>query len=137
MPSGLVYTKLVIANKECSMRVQEYGRGNPRVIVLIHPSIVMWDYFEYVIPLLQGKYHLIIPVLPGYDPENDSDFTSVEEIAAELAEILQHRQIAAIDCLYGCSMGVPSLPASSPTGAYRYTVPSWTEESRRISFPGS
>ena len=87
------------------MRIREYGRDNPKVIVLIHPSIVMWDYFEYVIPLLQEKYHLMIPVLPGYDPENDSDFTGVEEIAAELAEILLNRQTAAIDCLYGCSMG--------------------------------
>ena len=37
-------------------------------------------YFENVIPLLQGKYHLLIPALTGYDFENDSNFTSVEQI---------------------------------------------------------
>jgi hypothetical protein len=29
----------------------------------------MWDYFEYVIPRLQEKYHLIIPARPRYDEE--------------------------------------------------------------------
>lgn len=57
--------------------------------MLIHPSVVKWDYFENVIPLLQEKYHLLIPALPGYDFENDSDFTSVEQIASvqEVTEI--------------------------------------------------
>ncbi len=38
---------------------------------------------ESVIPLLQNNYHLLVPALPGYDFENDSDFTSVERIALE------------------------------------------------------
>ncbi len=48
----------------------------------------MWDYFEYVIPLMQDRYHLIIPALPGYDEDAPGDFTSVEEIAGELADWL-------------------------------------------------
>ena len=56
------------------MRIHEFGQKNEKVIVLIHPSVVMWDYFEYVIPLLEKKYHLIIPALPGYDPDMKSDF---------------------------------------------------------------
>lgn len=47
------------------MTVHEFGKENGRIIVLIHPSLVMWDYFEYVIPLLQDRYHLIVPALPG------------------------------------------------------------------------
>ena len=49
------------------MTIHEYGKENSRTVVLIHPSLVMWDYFEYVIPLLKNDYHLIIPALPGYD----------------------------------------------------------------------
>jgi hypothetical protein len=45
--------------------------------VLIHPAVVMWDYFEYVIPLLEKDFHLIIPALPGYDPENKSNFMRI------------------------------------------------------------
>ena len=87
------------------MTIHEFGQDGEEVIVLVHPSVTMWDYFEYVIPLLQDRYHLIVPALPGYDTEDDSDFTSVEQIAKELADWLiahGHRSIA---CIYGCSMG--------------------------------
>lgn len=87
------------------MTIHEFGQSRDEVVVLMHPSVVMWDYFEYVIPLMQEYYHLIVPALPGYDTESGSDFTSVEEISEELAGWLithDHREIA---CIYGCSMG--------------------------------
>ena len=87
------------------MTIHEFGQDNQQVIVLVHPSIVMWDYFEYVIPLMEKKYRLIIPAIPGYDPDVKSDFTSVEEIASELADWLTGHQLTKITCLYGCSMG--------------------------------
>lgn len=87
------------------MTLHEFGKEKDKVIVLIHPSLVMWDYFEYVIPLLEKKYHLIIPALPGYAPDQKSDFTSVEYIAAELEECLLGKGITEIACIYGCSMG--------------------------------
>ena len=87
------------------MTIHEFGQVHDEVVVLVHPSVVMWDYFEYVIPLMQEHYHLIVPALLGYDTENSSDFTSVEEIAEELADWLiahGHKRVA---CIYGCSMG--------------------------------
>ena len=87
------------------MRICEYGQENPESIVLIHPSLVTWDYFELVVPLLEKQYHLLIPALPGYDLEDDSTFTSVEEIAAELADDLLKRGVREVKALYGCSMG--------------------------------
>ena len=88
------------------MTIREYGTDREKVIVLIHPSIVMWDYFEYVIPMLEKKYHIIIPALSGYDEENKNEnFTSVEKIADDLAEWLIAHNIKTVDILYGCSMG--------------------------------
>ena len=87
------------------MTIHEYGKGNQKTIVLIHPSIVMWDYFEYVIPILEKKHHLVIPALPGYDPDEKNDFTSVEEIAIELESWLILNGYREVDCIYGCSMG--------------------------------
>jgi pimeloyl-ACP methyl ester carboxylesterase len=87
------------------MTVHEFGKENEQVVVLIHPALVMWDYFEYVIPLMKDRYHLIVPALPGYDEDLPGDYTSVEEIAAELSDWLASREITKVSCIYGCSMG--------------------------------
>lgn len=87
------------------MNIHEFGKENKETILLIHPSVVKWDYFEYVIPLLQKKYHLLVPALPGYDFENDSDFTSVEQIASELNAWLKAEGYTELYAVYGCSMG--------------------------------
>lgn len=87
------------------MTIHEFGKENEKTIVLIHPSLVMWDYIEYVIPLLETEYHLIVPALPGYDKDCPGDFTSVEEIAGELANLLDSLGIKRLSCIYGCSMG--------------------------------
>lgn len=87
------------------MNIHEFGAEHRDVLVLIHPSLVMWDYFEYVIPLLAPHYHLVIPALPGYDPDDRTDFTSVGQIASELVSWLLahgHNEICGV---YGCSMG--------------------------------
>ncbi len=88
------------------MTVHEFGKENGDVVVLIHPSAVMWDYFEHVIPLLRDRFHLILPALPGYDETApDEDYTSVEQIATELAGWLDANGCRQVACLYGCSMG--------------------------------
>lgn len=87
------------------MLFHEFGHENKRMVVLIHPSLVMWDYFEYVIPRMQDRYHLIIPALPGYDEDTSGDFTSVEQVATELADWLIEKGYTEISCIYGCSMG--------------------------------
>lgn len=88
-----------------AMTIHEFGKENKETILLIHPSVVKWDYFETVIPILQGKYHLLVPALPGYDFENNSDFTSVEQITAELNDWLKAEGYTELYAVYGCSMG--------------------------------
>ncbi len=87
------------------MTIHEFVTENKNTVVLIYPSLVMWDYFEYVIPLMQDRYHLIIPALPGYDEELQGDFTGVEKIASELADRLEEKGYDEVSCIYGCSMG--------------------------------
>lgn len=87
------------------MIVHTFGKDKDPVIVLIHPSVVYWDYFERVIPFLETNWQVLVPELPGYEPETDSDFTSVEEISKDLAFWLEEHNIARITCMYGCSMG--------------------------------
>ena len=87
------------------MKIREFGLENPECILLIHPSLVTWDYFEYVIPHLEKHYHLLIPALPGYDLEDSSEFSSVERIASELADDVLKKGIREVKTIYGCSMG--------------------------------
>lgn len=30
------------------MTIHEYGKSNAKTVVLVHPSVVMWDFFEYL-----------------------------------------------------------------------------------------
>ena len=87
------------------MKIREFGLENQECILLIHPSLVTWDYFEYVIPYLEKHYHLLIPALPGYDLEDSSEFSSVERIASELADDVLKKGIREVKTIYGCSMG--------------------------------
>lgn len=87
------------------MTIHEFGKENEKVLLLIHPSVVKWDYFEYVIPLLEKDYRLIVPALPGYDFDENSDFTSVEQIATDLVNWLVKNNIHHLYAAYGCSMG--------------------------------
>lgn len=88
------------------MTIHEFGREHAQTIVLFHPLGVWWDVFEYVVPMLSQAYHLVIPAMPGHDPDRpDSDFTSVEAVASEAADWLLARGLGHVACLYGCSMG--------------------------------
>lgn len=91
--------------KKYPLNVYEFGTQNKKIILLLHPSVVKWDYFEYIIPLLEKKYHLIIPAIPGYDFKNKSEFTSVEEIALQIGNYLKKKNIHKVEVVYGCSMG--------------------------------
>lgn len=88
------------------MTIHEFGAGNAGTIVMFHPLGVWWDIFEAVIPILERDYHLVVPAVPGFDPDRpDVDFTSVEAIASEMADWLIARGQRRVRCLYGCSMG--------------------------------
>lgn len=88
------------------MTIHEFGKDNKDVLVMFHPLGVWWDVFEYVIPELSNHFHLIIPAIPGMDPDVPlRDFSSIEEIADEMESWLLANGHEHVRCLYGCSMG--------------------------------
>ena len=54
---------------------------------------------------MENDYRVVVPVLPGYDLSNESDFVSVEQHAAEIGDWLLSQGIARVHAVYGCSMG--------------------------------
>ena len=88
------------------MNVHEFGKENNRIIVLLHPLGVWWDVFSEDIDLLKNDYHLIVPAIPGHDPDDPkSEFSSVENIVCQLTDYLLKNKYDHVACLYGCSMG--------------------------------
>lgn len=88
------------------MTVHEFGKGNKELLILFHPLGARWDIFNYVTPILEKDFHLVIPAMPGFDPDAPkTDFTGVERIADETAAWLIKHGHESITCLYGCSMG--------------------------------
>ena len=86
--------------------VHEYGKENKNIIVMFHPLGVWYDVFEYVTPILEKDYHLIIPAIPGLDPDKPkSEFTNIEDIESKITDYLIKSGHTHVKCLYGCSMG--------------------------------
>ncbi|KAG4090089.1 hydrolase, alpha/beta fold family [Neocallimastix lanati (nom. inval.)] len=89
-----------------SITIHEFGKENSETIVLFHPLGVWWDVYEYVIPILEKNYHVVVPAVPGLDPDQPkSEFTSIEDIELKIRHWLIENGYGHVKCLYGCSMG--------------------------------
>lgn len=87
------------------MNIYEFGLENEQILLIFHGSCMSWDMFKDDINVLKKYYHIIIPALPGHDLKNDSNYTSVENIAQNIQEWLLMRDIKQIHGIYGLSMG--------------------------------
>lgn len=87
------------------MNIHEFGQKNRECVLFLHASCTSWDFYEESVKLLAERYHVIVPAMPGHDLSTDEDYTSVEQIAAELEQWLLERGHARVHGLYGLSMG--------------------------------
>ncbi|HIV16685.1 MAG TPA: sulfatase-like hydrolase/transferase [Candidatus Alectryocaccobium stercorigallinarum] len=112
------------------MQFKEFGRKNRSVIVMIQPECARWDILKNAASILSKSYHLIIPVLPGYDEERPkSTFSSVEQSASDIEKWLLANNITQIECIYGCSMGgaiAAKIIADGNIDIYRAVIDSGT-----------
>ncbi len=92
--------------KHYEITVHEFGDQNSDVIVMFHPLGVWWDVFDRVIPILERRFHLVVPAVPGLDPDRpELEFTSIEEIEEQIETWLIGHGHQHVVCLYGFSMG--------------------------------
>ncbi len=87
------------------MRILEYGDPHDPVILLIHgfeSPYVVWD--DYV-ARYQESYRVLVPILPGHDPQEKSEFVSFELCAKEIEDFCISKSIENIHVVYGMSMG--------------------------------
>lgn len=100
------YTDLRLMQEKSKMRFQEFGSKELQTVLLLQPMGLGPDAFDLVIPILSQSYHLIIPTIPGLDPRDPGqDFTSIEEIAANIEDWVCEHGGSHVKGIYGCSMG--------------------------------
>ena len=85
--------------------LHELGNKHDKTIVMIHGTGMSWDMLHSAANLLTEHYHVILVSVLGHDPKTTEEFTSVEQIAAEIETALTDRGYATVELLYGLSMG--------------------------------
>ena len=63
------------------MDVLEFGDKDKRKIVLIHGFQSPYQVWDKYIEHYKSLFHVIVPVLPGHNPESKEDFISFAETA--------------------------------------------------------
>lgn len=86
------------------MKIKEFGTQNKDTIMMLHGGGLSWWNYKDEIPLLQDKFHVIIPILDGH-AGSDNDFTSIEENAKKLCDYCKERFEKPILAICGLSLG--------------------------------
>lgn len=86
------------------MIYSEYGKGNDRVVILLHGGgLAQWGY-DAVAKLLSENYHVILPVIDGHG-DSDRDFVSIEDNAEHIIEFIESNFGGNIFAIGGLSLG--------------------------------
>lgn len=86
------------------MKVYEFGKQNPEVILLLHGGGLSWWNFRKIALLLEERYHVILPVLDGH-AGSDADFESIEHNAQRVIDYVKRSRGGHIKVLGGLSLG--------------------------------
>ena len=84
---------------------KEDGEQNEQIILFLHGGGVggwMWD--EQV-QYFKGKYHCIVPDLPGHGRSRETDFVSIKDCAFQLIHLLEEKKEDKKIIVVGFSLG--------------------------------
>ena len=86
------------------MRYREYGKGNPLTVVLLHGGGMSWWNYRKEVELLKNDFHVILPILDGH-AGSDSNFSSIENNAAEIISFIEENFNGRVFLIGGLSLG--------------------------------
>lgn len=86
------------------MIIQEYGTDRKDTIILLHGGGLSWWNYREVAELLQGEYHIILPVLDGH-AGSDRPFTTIEDNASEIISFIDEHLNGTVLMIGGLSLG--------------------------------
>ena len=86
------------------MQFHEYGAEHEDTILLLHGGGLSWWNYREAAELLQGEYHLILPILDGH-AGSDRPFTTIEDNAAEIISFVDEHLGGSVLLIGGLSLG--------------------------------
>ena len=119
------------------MRIHEFGEENTRQLLFFPGSCEPWQEFSYAARLLAERFHVMLVTPDGHDPEEHTDFISVEKTVEDTAAWLTLHGVEHLDALYGLSFGggmavrflttqnIPVEKAIIDAGTSPYQYPKW------------
>ena len=87
------------------MIIREFGQQNEKLLLFFPGSCEPWQEFAYAARELAARYHVLLVTPDGHDPEERTDFISVEKTVDETVRWLKAHGIKRLDALYGLSFG--------------------------------
>lgn len=86
------------------MKIIEYGKENPEVIMLLHGGGLSWWNYRDEAERLKGRYRVVLPVLDGH-ADSGAPFTTIEDNAAELIGYIDEHFNGSVRTIGGLSLG--------------------------------
>lgn len=90
------------------MRCVEFGKENREVVLLLHGGGLGWRNYRAAAELLQGEYHVVLPLLPGH-AGSDIPFTAMADAAGALIEYVDRTFGGQVLLMGGLSLGAQIL----------------------------
>ena len=87
------------------MEILEYGNKEKEKIILIHGFESPYQIWEEYIEYYKMDYHILVPILPGHNPNEKEEFNSFQETAQKIEEYYISRYGNHVYAIYGMSMG--------------------------------
>ena len=119
------------------MNVYEFGTENRRKLLFFQGSCTCWRDYMPSIELLAQQFHVIVPAFEGHDPEEKTDFISVEKTVSDTTDYLSEHGHTSLYAVYGLSMGggmalrllaeqrIPVEKVIIDAGTAPYELPYW------------
>ena len=87
------------------MKILEFGDTSKRKIILIHGFQCPWQVWNKYVEYYKNKFHIIVPIMSGHNPDVKDDFISFAADAIEIEDYILSCYGKEIYVVYGMSMG--------------------------------
>lgn len=87
------------------MKIYEYGSREKDTVLLIHGFQCPYRIWLPYVKHFETQYHVLVPALPGHDPEHPEEFISFKRNAEEIEAFCRQVSKTKIFAVYGISMG--------------------------------